>query len=74
MFQSKITAIGNSLGVILPKEVLARLKLQKGDGLSFVDTPDGIELRPYDPAFEQQMAVARDIMHKRRAVLNELAK
>jgi putative addiction module antidote len=74
MMQTKITAIGNSLGVILPKEVLARLGVQKGDGLSFVETPNGIELRPFDPAFEQQMAVARDIMHKRRAVLRELAK
>jgi putative addiction module antidote len=74
MMQTKITAVGNSLGVILPKEILTRLNVRKGDGLSFVETPNGVELRPYDPAFEKQMDVARRIMHKRRAVLRELAK
>ncbi len=70
----KLTAIGNSVGVILPKEVLARLGVGKGDVLSGVETPNGLELRTYDPAFETQMEAARKIMHKRRAVLRELAK
>jgi putative addiction module antidote len=70
----KLTAIGNSVGVILPKDVLARLGVGKGDVLSGVETPSGLELRAYDPVFETQMESARKIMHKRRAVLRELAK
>ena len=70
----KLKAIGNSVGLILPKEELARLGVQLGDTLSGVQTPNGIELRPYDPAFDQQMEAARKIMHKRKAVLRELAK
>ena len=70
----KITQIGNSVGVILPKEVLARLKVGKGDSLFVTEVPDGVALRPYDEQFEQQMALAREIMKKRRAVLRELAK
>lgn len=70
----KLTQIGNSVGVILPKEVLARLKLMKGDSLFITDTPDGMTLTPYDPSFEIQMTAARAIMHKRRNVLHELAK
>ena len=45
----KLTQIGNSVGVILPKEVLARLKVEKGDTLHVTDTPDGIALTPHDP-------------------------
>ena len=70
----KLTQIGNSVGVILPKETLARLKVGKGDTLFVSETPDGISLTPHDPAFEAQMKAARDIMHKRRNVLRELAK
>lgn len=72
--QLKLTQIGNSIGVILPKELLARLRAGKGDLLSVVETPGGIELRPHDPVFEEQMKIARDVMHRRRAVLRELAK
>jgi putative addiction module antidote len=70
----KITQIGNSLGVILPKEVLSRLKLEKGDNLFMTDAADGVNLTPYDPEFEAQMTQARRVMKKRRAVLHELAK
>lgn len=70
----KLTQIGNSVGVILPKEVLARLKVQKGDSLFVTDLPDGVALRPYDQEFAEQMAVAREIMRERRNVLRELAK
>ena len=70
----KLTQIGNSVGVILPKEVLARLKLEKGDTLFLTDSPEGYRITPHDPVFEQQMAVARGIMKNRRAVLRELAK
>lgn len=70
----KLTQIGNSVGVILPKEVLARLKLEKGDTVFVTDAADGIKLTPYSPEFEAQMAAARGIMKKRRDVLRELAK
>ena len=70
----KLTQIGNSVGVILPKEVLARLKLVKGDTVYLTENPDGVTLSPNDPAFESQLDAARGIMKKRRAVLRELAK
>jgi putative addiction module antidote len=74
MMKLKLTAIGNSAGVVLPKEVLARLKLDKGDSVYLTESPDGYRLTPYDPAFEQQMEAARKVMKKRRAALRELAK
>lgn len=74
MHALKVTQIGNSVGVILPKELLARLKVEKGDTLYVTETPDGVALHPYDPVFEEQMKAARAVMKKRRAVLRELAK
>ena len=74
MHSLKITQIGNSLGLILPKEMLARLKLEKGDTVHITESPDGVRLTPHDPNFETQMDAARSIMKKRRAVLRELAK
>jgi putative addiction module antidote len=74
MHALKLTQIGNSVGVILPKELLAKLKLEKGDTLYVTDSPDGVRLTPHDPAFEAQMEAAREIMKRRRAVLRELAK
>lgn len=70
----KIVAVGNSTGIILPKDILASLKLDRGDELYPVKTPHGIELRVYDPEFEAQMDVARSVMKRRRNVLRELAK
>ena len=70
----KLTQIGNSVGVILPREVLARLKVEKGDTLFLSDAANGVTLSTYDPEFEAQMTAARRIMKKRRAVLHELAK
>ena len=69
----KITTIGNSAGVILPKELLARLRVGKGDELFALETPDGIRLTVFDPTLAEQMAVAEEVMHKRRALLNKLA-
>jgi len=74
MHALKLTQIGNSVGVILPKEVLARLKVEKGDTLYVTDSPDGVRLTPHDPAFAAQMDAARDVMKRRRNVLRELAK
>jgi putative addiction module antidote len=70
----KISSIGNSLGFIVPKEVLAQQGLSKGDALFLSSNPDGMTLSKYDPAFAQQMAAARLVMKKRRNVLRELAK
>jgi len=70
----KVRKIGNSVGVVLPKEVVARLRVEPGDNLFLHHTPNGVELSPYDPAFEADMKLARKIMRKRRAVLHELAK
>jgi putative addiction module antidote len=70
----KLIPIGNSTGVILPKDVLARLRVAQGDNLSVVQTPGGVELRAHDEEFEQQMDVAREIMRNRRKALRELAK
>lgn len=74
MFSLKLTKIGNSLGLILPKEVLARLKLVKGDEIFITEAPEGYRITPHNPAFEQQMNAAHKIMKRRRAVLRELAK
>ncbi|MEQ1882777.1 MAG: AbrB/MazE/SpoVT family DNA-binding domain-containing protein [Burkholderiales bacterium] len=74
MFTLKLTQIGNSVGVILPKEVLARLKLEKGDDVFITESPDGYRITPHNPEFEKQMQSAREIMKERRAVLRELAK
>jgi putative addiction module antidote len=74
MLALKLTAIGNSAGLVLPKEVLTKLKLEKGDIVYLTESPDGYRLTPYSPEFEEQMAAARQIMKKRRAVLRELAK
>jgi putative addiction module antidote len=70
----KITRIGNSLGVILPRDLLTRLKLDKGDAVFVTETPDGYRLSPYDPAFAEQMQTARDLMKKRRNAVHELSK
>jgi putative addiction module antidote len=70
----KITRIGNSAGVILPKELLARLNTQVGDVLSVVATPRGIELGAAEPDFDAQMAAAREVMQRRKRALRELAK
>lgn len=74
MYALKLTQIGNSVGAIFPKELLARLNVEKGDELYLTDSPDGLRITLHDPEFEMQMKVARDIMKKRRAVLHELAK
>ena len=70
----KITPIGNSFGVILPKETLAKLKVAGGDAVFLTETPDGIRITPYDPEFEAQMNAAKGVMKRRRNALRELAK
>lgn len=70
----KITKIGNSAGVILPREVLAHLNADIGETLSVVVTPRGIELAAADADFDAQMAAARAVMTRRKRALRELAK
>jgi len=70
----KLIPIGNSTGVILPKELLRGLGVAQGDSVPAVRTPNGIELRVGDPEFEADMKLARDIMRQDRAILRELAK
>ena len=72
--RATVTQIGNSTGLILPKEVAARLKVKKGDSVFLTETPDGYTLTPYDPEFEDQMRIARRGMAKYRNALRELAK
>lgn len=74
MYTLKLTSIGNSVGVVLPKELLARLKLGKGDTVYVTESPDGYRITPYDPDFEAAMEAARKVMKERRAALRELAR
>jgi len=74
MEKVKIRKIGNSLGVILPKDMLNRLRLEEGDEVSLVEGKDAVTVKTYDSEFERQMKVAEAIMHKRRNVLRQLAK
>lgn len=70
----KITKVGNSAGIILPKELLAHLNAGVGETLSVVLTPRGIELSTAEPDFDAQMAAAREVMARRKRALRELAK
>ena len=70
----KLTQIGNSVGVILPKEILARLKLEKGDTLFLTDSSKGLVLTPYDPGLDEQLALGREFMREYRDTFHQLAK
>ena len=70
----KLTQIGNSLGLILPREVLARLKLQKGDTVFVTDAANGVMLTPYDPDLDQQLELGREFMREYRDTFHQLAK
>lgn len=70
----KLTAIGTSVGVIIPKEMLARINLGKGDALYVTELPDGgYRLTPYDPGFAAKMEKADEIMRRYRNALHILA-
>ncbi len=69
----KITTVGNSAGIILPKELLARLRVGKGDALYATELSDGIKLSAFDPKLAGQMEVAERIMREDRNVLRKLA-
>jgi putative addiction module antidote len=74
MVKLKVTTVGSSAGVVLPKEVLNRLKVEKGDTLFLTESPEGFRITPYDPEFEEDMVLARKVMRERRDLLRELAK
>lgn len=69
----KVTTVGNSTGVVLPKEILERLRVGRGDLLYVLETPDGIALTPYNPDFAKQMELAENVMREDRDVLRKLA-
>jgi putative addiction module antidote len=74
MVKLNVTTVGSSAGVVLPRDVLARLRVEKGDTLFLTEAPDGYRITPFDPDFERQMELARQVMGARRDVLKELAK
>jgi len=74
MLRVKVTSIGNSMGIILPKEALTKLKVEKGDVLFLIDGPEGLTLTPYQHDFEEQINAAEKVMKKYRNALRELAK
>ena len=70
----KLRKIGNSFGVVFPKEVLGQIGVSEGDSLFLVETPEGtFQLTPYDPEFEKQMEIAERGMSKYRNTLRTLA-
>ena len=70
----KLRAVGTSTGVLLPKEMLVRLRVKEDDTLFAVETPDGYLLTPYDPEIEGQIEMGRDFMTKYRDTFRALAK
>jgi len=74
MHSLKIIQVGGSVGVILPKETLAKLRVGKGDTLFLTESPDGYRLTPYDPDFARDMELAEEIMREDRDLLRALAK
>jgi putative addiction module antidote len=70
----KVTTIGNSTGVILPKEVLAKLHVQKGDTLLLTESPEGYRVTAYDPEIARAMEAFNRVRRRYRNALRELAK
>jgi len=75
MVELKVRKIGNSLGVVLPKEAVSRLRAEEGDQLYLIEAPDGsYQLTPYDPAFQKKMKKAEEIIGRYRNTLHALSK
>ncbi len=70
----KITQIGNSVGVVFPREMLAHLKVEKGDTVFVTEMPGGYRLTPYDPSLAEQLDAGREFMREFRDTFHELAK
>ena len=69
----KVTTVGNSTGIVLPKDILEKLRVSKGDSLFAIETANGIELTPYDPDAAKQMEIAERVMREDRDALRKLA-
>jgi len=69
----KVTQIGNSVGIVLPREILSELHVEKGDTLLITSTPDGVQLTSYEPDFANKVAVFEKVMRDNRDVLRKLA-
>ncbi|MBU3693847.1 MAG: AbrB/MazE/SpoVT family DNA-binding domain-containing protein [Rhodocyclaceae bacterium] len=74
MVKLKLTRIGNSVGAVFPKEVLAQLKVDKGDTLFVTEAPGGVLITPYDPSLEEELAAGRSFMAAYRDTFHQLAK
>ena len=74
MLKLKVTTVGSSAGVVLPKEALMRLKVEKGDFVSLTETADGYQVSAFDPEFEKALDASRKITRRYRNALRELAK
>lgn len=74
MIKLKVTKIGNSLGVVLPKEALARLKVEQGDSVFLTELPDGYRVIAFDETIVQQVNAGRDFMREFRETFRALAK
>lgn len=74
MMTLKLTRIGTSTGAVIPKEMLQRLKVEKGDSLYAVETAEGYLITPYDPAIEEQLKAGREFMKEYRDTFKALAK
>ncbi|MEM9276218.1 MAG: AbrB/MazE/SpoVT family DNA-binding domain-containing protein [Cyanobacteria bacterium P01_F01_bin.143] len=73
MYKLKLTTVGSSTGVVIPKEMLKSLKLDKGDSLYAVETPNGYVVTPYDPEVEEQIQKGRQFMKQYRETFKALA-
>mgnify|MGYP006203441285 CR=1 FL=1 len=69
----KLTQIGNSVGIVIPKDLLAKLRVGKGDSITVTETPDGLHLTPWDDEFARQMEIAEQVMREDRDILRKLA-
>lgn len=70
----RVRKVGNSLGILLTKDVIEALGVAEGDQLFAVRTPDGIRLTPYDPDFATAIESSRDYMKRHRDAMHELAR
>jgi putative addiction module antidote len=70
----KLRKVGNSVALILPKQVRQKMGVEEGDAIYLTETPEGYRMSPYDPEFSRQMEMARKIQSRHRDALHELAR
>jgi putative addiction module antidote len=69
----RVTTVGSSVGIVLPKEILGRLHVKKGDTVYLTESPDGVRITPYDAAFAHKVDILEQVMRENRDVLKQLA-